>query len=1492
MAITPLKKYLATVATGVGGYTMDFDQPAELTPILSGPPGVPWVVGVGDLNGDGVAEVMIGGPGSDNKAIDGGRIYAAMGLAAGVPSFTMTHPVDTIVIDGILAGDMAGSTVGTISDLNGDLKPELLIGAPFMDRGGADRGAGFVIWSPPAGGGVDLGDPATNNGSGYMIRGEANGDHAGTTMASIADLNGDGKAEVLIGAPGSDATGANAGAAYVVFGKATDTAVALANVTAGTGGFRITGEAAGDTAGSALTSVGDMNGDGLAEIVVGAYGNDAGGVDAGAVYVVFGKATTTGVSLTTVAAGTGGFRITGATAGAHIGSAVANIGDINGDGRGDLLIGAPGANEAYVVFGQAGTTEINLAAVGLGTGGYKIVAEHAGDLSSLSVAGGADYNRDGILDLVIGASHNNEGGTNAGAVYVVWGGGSSTVDLSMVAVGLGGVKVVGIAGSLAGASVAVQSDMNGDGAPEIIIGSPGTTETVSIVYADASWQPDPTVYGTEGDDVIGVGFGGYHVVGDGTDTILGLGGNDTIDAAGGADTVEGGSGNDTIHGGLGNDTLFGNADADTITGDGGDDTIDGGTGDDILQGNTGFDTLLGGDGLDTLSGGDDDDSLNGGIGADTLDGGAGNDTMIGGTGADAMTGGAGDDSYFVDDLGDTISEANGGGTDTVSSGVAITLSAFVENLILTGSARSGTGNTSANTITGTAGADTLNGGGGIDTLIGNNGNDTLNGGTGADTMTGGVGDDRYTVDDVGDVVVEADGGGTDSVTASINWTLGAFTENLKLTGLGHVGTGNGLANKLTGQAGSDTLDGGDGNDTLDGGAGADLMIGGAGDDTFMVNSVGDVVQEGLTGGTDTAIVSVNNWVVADNVEVVRLTGAAHAVTGNALNNSLIGASGNDSLDGGLGDDVMLGGDGNDRLYSGDGLDTLAGGSGDDRYILRGGHAHIEDLLGHDTIDGSEGVGDCHIDLSGDTVSNVDGQDCDIGAGGSTALPLDVQFLQDLSGSFGDDIATVRGVIPGIVTALQAVQANSQFGSSSFVDKPIGPFGSAGEWTYNTLLSLTSNVASLTTTYNNMVIRNGNDAPEAQIEALMQLCLRPVEVGFRADSARFVVLFTDAPFHVAGDGAAAGITTPNNGDAIMDGTPAGTGEDYPLVAQVKVALEAANVIPIFAIAGGFESTYQGLVTSLGRGTVVTLTANSSNVVAAVTAGLTAATVTEIEDAVGGSGNDSLVGSHLANTLTGNAGNDTIDGAGGDDKLDGGIGNDSLDGGTGADLMIGGTGNDTFHVDNAGDVTQEAVAGGTDTVIASVDCTLALNVEMLQLTGIAFVGTGNALANQITATDGGSHLYGMAGNDTLTGGTGADILEGGEGRDTLTGGLGTDTLIGGLGVDVMTGGGGADIFRFGASTEGRDQITDFSALEDTLEFSALGFGGGLITGMDLVADGRFVLGNVANQAKGQFLYAASTGLLSWDADGTGLGGRVSIATLTGNPVLTGSELHVIV
>ena len=110
-------------------------------------------------------------------------------------------------------------------------------------------------------------------------------------------------------------------------------------------------------------------------------------------------------------------------------------------------------------------------------------------------------------------------------------------------------------------------------------------------------------------------------------------------------------------------------------------------------------------------------------------------------------------------------------------------------------------------------------------------------------------------------------------------------------------------------------------------------------------------------------------------------------------------------------------------------------------------------------------------------------------------------------------------------------------------------------------------------------------------------------------------------------------------------------------------------------------------------------------------------------------------------------------------------------------------------------------------------------------------------------------------------------------------------------LVIGGAGADIFRYAAPTDGGDRIVDFSRLSDTLEFSALGFGDGLIAGMDLVAGGRFVSGVAANQAQGQFVYNRTTGALAWDGDGTGTGASQLIATLTGRPALTGGELHVI-
>jgi Ca2+-binding RTX toxin-like protein len=245
-----------------------------------------------------------------------------------------------------------------------------------------------------------------------------------------------------------------------------------------------------------------------------------------------------------------------------------------------------------------------------------------------------------------------------------------------------------------------------------------------------------------------------------------------------------------------------------------------------------------------LTGNASDNALSGGAGNDTLYGMAGNDMLDGGTGADTMVGGTGDDTYVVDTAGDQVIEESGEGNDTVRSAISYTLGANLENLVLTGAALTGTGNGLDNVITGNELANTLNGGAGNDTLYGMAGNDVIDGGTGADSMYGGAGNDTYYVDNAGDLVIELGGEGTDTVYASLNYTLTDNVENLFVTGSAVSGTGNGLNNVITGNGLANLLSGGAGNDTLYGGAGSDKLLGGDGDDRL----VGGDGLDYLTGG--------------------------------------------------------------------------------------------------------------------------------------------------------------------------------------------------------------------------------------------------------------------------------------------------------------------------------------------------------------------------------------------------------------------------------------------------------------------------------------------------------------------------------------------------------------------------------------------------------------------------------------------------------------------
>jgi Ca2+-binding RTX toxin-like protein len=246
----------------------------------------------------------------------------------------------------------------------------------------------------------------------------------------------------------------------------------------------------------------------------------------------------------------------------------------------------------------------------------------------------------------------------------------------------------------------------------------------------------------------------------------------------------------------------------------------------------------------------------------------------------------------------------------------------------------------ADTLSGSAGNDVLTGDAFRNILNGNAGNDRLDGGFGADVMNGGVGDDTY-VTDGSDTIVEAAGGGIDTVVTGLSFSLAALTEVENLTAAdGSAGvmlTGNALANMLSGNAGANRLDGG---------AGADVMNGGSGDDTYVTDGA-DMIVETVGGGTDTVLTSgsfslaalaqVENLTAADGTVRLALTGnnLANVLTGNAGVNKLSGAAGNDRLTGGLGQDSLTGGAGRD-VFVFDDRDTSASKSRAD-YILDFSH---------------------------------------------------------------------------------------------------------------------------------------------------------------------------------------------------------------------------------------------------------------------------------------------------------------------------------------------------------------------------------------------------------------------------------------------------------------------------------------------------------------------------------------------------------------------------
>ena len=427
------------------------------------------------------------------------------------------------------------------------------------------------------------------------------------------------------------------------------------------------------------------------------------------------------------------------------------------------------------------------------------------------------------------------------------------------------------------------------------------------------------------------GFGGVNGTGNGLKNVLtGNSAANTLNAGNGDDTLNGGAGADTLNGGNGKDTYIVDNAGDTIV-----DTAN--TGIDLVQSSVTYsiasyakveNLTLTGSAAINATGNALANVLTGNSGANTLTGGEGNDTLKGGTSGDTMIGGLGDDIYAVDNAGDTVTEAASGGTDTVTSTISYSIAthANIENVTLSGSAASATGNDGNNILTGNSAVNTLTGG---------DGNDVLNGMSGIDTMIGGAGNDTYYVGSGGETTTEGASAGTDLVNSTISWTLAGNVENLTLlSSSGISGYGNGLNNTIIGNAAANTLNGYDGNDTLDGGRGNDTMIGGAGNDTYYVAESGDAVTELSGGGTDIVTTTFNNYVLAAEVENLTLGGILSiTATGNELANTITGNAGWNTLNGAAGNDTINGAAGADRIIGGAGADTMTGGSDVDTFVF-------------------------------------------------------------------------------------------------------------------------------------------------------------------------------------------------------------------------------------------------------------------------------------------------------------------------------------------------------------------------------------------------------------------------------------------------------------------------------------------------------------------------------------------------------------------------------